>query len=108
MPGTARPHVTLLARSEGGVGWAYTGFISYAPNSHAFSEQHSKTWENVETGDLPSNAAHLGQNGWNIGIELREGAQHRYRFPATLPSHTLDTPTAGTYARAHIHPVSIR
>ncbi|WP_197722469.1 hypothetical protein [Acidithiobacillus ferridurans] len=36
-----------------------------------------------ETGDLPSNAAHLGQNGWNIGMELREGTQHRYRFPAT-------------------------
>ncbi|MBU2754650.1 IS1380 family transposase [Acidithiobacillus sp. CV18-2] len=36
-----------------GIGWTYAGFVGYAPI-----------------------AAYLGQEGWNIGMELREGTQH--------------------------------
>lgn len=36
-----------------GIGWTYAGYVGYAPI-----------------------AAYLGREGWNIGIELREGTQH--------------------------------
>ncbi|WP_198924348.1 transposase, partial [Acidithiobacillus caldus] len=36
-----------------GIGWTYTGYVGYAPI-----------------------AAYLGREGWNIGMELREGTQH--------------------------------
>jgi len=36
-----------------GIGWTYAGFVGYSPI-----------------------AAYLGQEGWNIGMELREGTQH--------------------------------
>ena len=36
-----------------GIGWTYAGYVGYAPI-----------------------AAYLGREGWNIGMELREGTQH--------------------------------
>lgn len=36
-----------------GIGWTYAGFVGYSPI-----------------------AAYLGQEGWNVGMELREGTQH--------------------------------
>jgi hypothetical protein len=46
-----------------GIGWTYAGFVGYAPI-----------------------AAYLGQEGWNIGMELREGTQHS----AEATDETLD------------------
>ena len=46
-----------------GIGWTYAGFIGYPPI-----------------------AAYLGQEGWNIGMELRERTQHS----AEATDETLD------------------
>ncbi|WMT47474.1 MAG: IS1380 family transposase [Acidithiobacillus caldus] len=46
-----------------GIGWTYAGFVGYAPI-----------------------AAYLGQEGWNVGMELREGTQHS----AEATDETLD------------------
>ncbi|AUW34247.1 IS1380 family transposase (plasmid) [Acidithiobacillus caldus] len=46
-----------------GIGWTYAGFVGHAPI-----------------------AAYLGQEGWNLGMELREGTQHS----AEATDETLD------------------
>jgi len=54
---------TIPTPGKEGIGWTYAGFVGYAPI-----------------------AAYLGQEGWNLGMELREGTQHS----AEATDETLD------------------
>ncbi len=49
----ASPTLRQRLDEKEGIGWTYVGYVGYAPI-----------------------AAYLGREGWNIGMELREGTQH--------------------------------